>query len=68
MLKQTIFGGSIEFVVKVFQGFGAANKLLKVVPAASGLHGTPVSALGFALASPILCKTNHQIVRPLVKR
>jgi hypothetical protein len=44
------------------------NKLLKVVPAASGLHGTPVSAPGLALASPILRQTNHQIVRPLAKR
>jgi len=45
-----------------------SNKLLKVVPAASGLHRTPVSVFGLALASPILCQTKHQIVRPLAKR
>jgi len=39
-----------------------------IVPATSGLHWTPISALGFALASPIMRKTNHQAVRRLAKR
>jgi hypothetical protein len=44
------------------------NKLLKLRSGPAGLHWTPNSALGFALASPILCKTNHQALRRLAKR